>query len=117
MNINATFVVQCINFSITYLVVRKVLIEPYFNRLAQREASHTAQQQIINRYIMTYNEIVATRTAQLAAFKLRAHITKIHEPCAITVTQLEDPPAILATEQIHNSVANTIVTYFCQERQ
>lgn len=71
MKINATFLIQIINFWATYWVLSRILFKPFIDFIAQKELSQQILHDALRKQESIVNELTIQKQQNLEAFKQR----------------------------------------------
>jgi hypothetical protein len=77
MQINATFIVQIINFALTYVVLSRFLLQPFLILIQKKKAAQQALQAILENKGHEEAMLIRSKNDALASFK--EHIKKTYQ--------------------------------------
>ena len=88
MHINATFIVQMINFALSYMVLSKFLLKPFMQAIQQKQAARQTLSTILDNKGLQEQQLVQSKQDLLTAFRAHVHdtykkpvITPAEQPC------------------------------------
>lgn len=85
MHINATFIVQMINFALCSVVLSKFLLKPFMQAIQQKQAARQTLNTILDNKGHQEQELVQSKQDRLVSF--RTHIKNAYQPPVITPVQ------------------------------
>ena len=86
MQLNATFIVQIVNFALSYVVLSKFLLRPFVQRIHQKQAARQALVNALKDKEAQLQQLGKDKQEHLKAFQSYVHTT--YQPPMITLTQL-----------------------------
>ncbi len=73
MQINATFIVQIINFALTYVLLSRFLLYPFMALIHQKQASRHTLSAILENKILEEQLLIQSKENDLIAFRTYVH--------------------------------------------
>jgi F0F1-type ATP synthase membrane subunit b/b' len=94
MQINATFLIQIVNFWISYAMLHKLLFKPFVQLIEKKQAAQTKMLNVIKSKEQTIVHLQDDKKKNLEEF--RVHLKETYH---FTQPQLQDVPATCAIEK------------------